>query len=441
MFRRAYATPRAQVVREFEGVPQFGNISGYNIPNRSGVGKHGAVLVTDDRAMQYSAVWACLRLRADLMSTFPVDTFRDVNGIALEMSKPPILVDPGGKGWDFVDWMWASQRDLDSAGNAIGIIEARNGIQTPYYPQGLPAVIQLADPRNCSVIWYKGRLQYRINGKIYNPEDVYHEKQYPLSGSPVGLSPLLNAARTIGEGLSLQQYALDWFRAGGVPKAWMKNTVKRLGDTERDAAKGWYHDTIRNGDLMVTGNDWEYNMIQAEQVGMEWLEGRRFSVTEIARFFGCPADLIDGAVAGQSVTYANMTQRNLQFLIMQLGPAVIRREKELTKLLPQPRYVKLNTDALLRMDPATRQASLRSQLETWQITLDEARGLDNRAPLTQSDIDRMTGIYGKPAASGRGGPSPNEMEMDAENAAALAPAAPAAPGATSEPAAPAPAQK
>jgi len=35
-----------------------------------------------------------------------------------------------------------------------------------------------------------------------------------------------------------------------------------------------YHDTIQNGDLMVTGNRLGYNMIQAEQAGMEWLEGR-----------------------------------------------------------------------------------------------------------------------------------------------------------------------
>jgi HK97 family phage portal protein len=430
MWSRAARPPQQ---RAFQGIPQYGNISGYNIPNRTGVGRHGSIVVTDDRAMQHSAVWACLRLRADLMSTFPVDVLRDLDGIPAQMPKPPVLVSPGGQGWSLMQWMWASQRDLDSAGNAIGVIEARNGIQTPYYPDGLPSVIQLADPRNCSVIWWKGKLQYRINGKIYQPRDVYHEKQYPLSGSPVGLSPLLNAARSIGEYLSMQQHSLDWFGSGGVPKAWMKNTVKRLNDTERDGAKGWYHDTIQNGDLMVTGNDWEYNMIQAEQLGLEWLEGRRFGLTEIARFFGVPADLIDAAISGQSVTYANMTQRNLQFLIMNLNAAVIRREEYLTNLLPQPRYVKLNTDALLRMDPEARQAMLRSQLETWQIDLDEARKLDNRPPLTQRQIDKMTGIFGKPLASGRGGPSPNEAE------AAPAPPAPAggaAPSSTPAPGAP-----
>jgi hypothetical protein len=156
---------------------------------------------------------------------------------------------------------------------------------------------------------------------------------------------------------------------------------------------------------MVTGRDWEYSMIQAEQAGMEWLEGRRFGVAEICRFFSVPPEMVHGAVSGQSVTYANVTQANLQFLIMHLGPAVIRREKALTKLLPEPRFVKMNTDALLRMDPETRQAVIRSRLETWQVTHDEARALDNLEPFTAADTEQMQKIYGKPKISG-GGSSP-----------------------------------
>ncbi len=363
-----------------------------------------SMTVTADKAMTQSAWWAAVRLRADLISTFPIDVFRDFTlggqTVPVEMSKPPVLVDPGGVEWPLIDWMWASQRDLDTAGNAIGIIRARNGASNKYYPQGLPAVIELADTRSCSVIRHKGKLKYRIDGKEYEPWEVYHEKQYPASGLPVGLSPLLNAANTLGEMLSLQQYGLDWFSNGGVPKAWMRNTVKRLGDGERDGARKWYRETIQNGDLMVTGNDWEYNMIQAETAGMEWINGRQFGSSEIARFVGVPADLIDAAITGQSITYANMTERNLQFLIMNLNAAVIRREASLSRLLPQPRYVKLTTEALLRMSPVLKQQILRSQLETWQITLDEARKLDNRAPLTAPELLEMRDVYGKPTIGG-----------------------------------------
>ena len=46
------------------------------------------------------------------------------------------------------------------------------------------------------------------------------------------------------------------------------------------------------------------------------------------------------------------SQRNLQLLIMHLGPSIRLRELALSTLLARPRYVKLNSDAVvLRMDP------------------------------------------------------------------------------------------
>ena len=102
------------------------------------------------------------------------------------------------------------------------------------------------------------------------------------------------------------------------------------------------------------GKDYEYDMVQANVAGTEWIEGRRFGLADIARFFQCPADLIDAAVSAPgTLTYASISQRNLQFLIMQLGPAVIRRQNKLSNLLPAPRYVKINTKALLQLDPET----------------------------------------------------------------------------------------
>jgi HK97 family phage portal protein len=417
MWRRAYTNPRTAASagmtrRDFEGVPGASLPGGgLNLPPRSS-GKHGAVNVTEAKAMTHSAYFACLRLRADLVSTFPADVFRDVDlgdgPVATEMPKPPVMVDPGGVEWDFTDWMWASQRDLDSTGNAIGLIRERNAVSTRYYPEGLPSRIELFDTRGCSIINHKGSMKYRIDGRIYDPSQVYHERQYRMSGSPVGLSPLMMAAATIGEYLSMQEYGLDWFSHGGIPKAWMQNTAKRLGDEERTAAKSWYEDTVRNGDLMVTGRDWEYNMIQAETAGLEWLEGRRYGIAEVCRFLSVPPEMVHGAVSGQSVTYANVTQANLQFLIMHLAPAVIRREKNLTKLLPMPRYVKLNTDALLRMDPKTRQDVLTSQLGNWQLTLSEARKLDNRQALSTADMAEMTKIYGAPQiGKGPAAPAPD----------------------------------
>lgn len=342
--------------------------------------------------MRNSAVWACLRLRADLISTFPVDVYRNFGGDRVEMPKPPVLVTPGGERWDYQDWMYASQVDLDRGGNIVGIITETNGV-------GLPARIDLQSLDCWSLKTKKGspRVKYRIDGKDYDESKIWHERQYVIAGCPVGLSPIAYAAWCLREQQSMQDFVLQWFGAGGVPAAHLKNSRKTLLPGEADAIKARHVASVSVGQPIVTGADWEYNPIQAEAVGMEWLEGRRYGLSDIARFFGCPADAIEAAVAGgASVTYANIVQKNLQFLIMNLGPAVARREKNLSKLLPSPRYVKLNTNAMLRMDPLTQAEVIQTRIESRTLTPDEARALDDRPPLTSSQITQFHDLFGQP---------------------------------------------
>ena len=378
LFRRGSAS------RDVQGPPGL-------IPPRPTIGSGtSAASVTNDTALRHSAVWACLRLRADLISTFPVDVYRKVAGIQVEMPKPPVLVSPGGERVPMIEWLYSSQVDLDRAGNAIGLITERNAA-------GLPARIDLQPIGSCSIRERDGQLRYRIGRKDYSPDQVWHERQYTVPGLPVGLSPIAYAAWSVAEGLSIQDFALTWFGGGGNPRAHLRNTKKPTVPSE-DAAlvKERFRASVHAGDVFVSGMDWEYKPIQAEQTGMEWLAARSATSTDIARFLGCPGDLIDAAVKGESITYANITQRNLQFLIYHLGPAVVRREARLSQLLPRPRFVKLNTSALLRMDDETRARMVQAQIASRVLAPSEARALENRPPLTPEQIEEFTVLFGAP---------------------------------------------
>jgi HK97 family phage portal protein len=371
------------------------------IPTRFGGGARqvGNQVVTDDKALRHSVVWACLKLRAGLISSFPVDQYRDVLGIQTEWPyKPTILTDPGGTRVSMSKFMSMTQIDRDRSGNAVGLIVERSSAKNRYYPQGLPARIELQPAAACSYIERADKPDvWKIAGKFYDPADVYHETSNQIAGLKVGLPTVIYAALAIGEGLSMQQHGLDWFGSGGIPKARMRNLAKRLAPEEIATAKQWYADTINNGDVLVTGNDWEYDFIQSQTAGSEFIDGRNLSDAAVCRFFDTPAALVDvSASNGASITYANITQRNTDFLIYHLGPTVTDREEDLTRLLPQPRYVKLNTDALLRMDPQTRQEVMRSRIEGRTLTNAEARALDNMKPLTRSDKDEFIEIYGLP---------------------------------------------
>ncbi|MCY0930793.1 phage portal protein, partial [Streptomyces sp. H27-H1] len=177
-----------------------------------------------------------------------------------------------------------------------------------------------------------------------------------------------------------------------LPTAPICATSKTISPDQAEETKRRFKAATSSQDLFVTGNDWEYKMIQADAAGADWIEAKRYGIGDIARFFDCPGDLIDAAAGG--MTYANITQRNLQFLVMNLGPAIVRREDALSSLTSRPRFVKLNTDALLRMDPQTRAAMLRTQIESRQLAPSEARELEDRQPFTDLQLAEFDRLFG-----------------------------------------------
>ncbi|MET9301776.1 phage portal protein [Micromonospora aurantiaca] len=372
--------------------------AGSVIPPPSGFRSGPAASVSNETALRHSAVWACLRLRADLISTLPVDAYRRVDGVQVEVAKPPILLNPGGERVGIQEFMYSTQVDLDRSGNCFGVITERNAL-------GLPARIDLVQLGDVTVSAVGGELTYRIGGDVYRPVDVWHEKQFTVAGLAVGLSPVAYAAWSIGAYLSAQDFALSWFGNSAIPAAELVNTAKTLNQKEALVAKTNYEAAVRGGGLFVHGNDWELKPMQAVASQTQYIEMMGHGIPDIARFFGCPADLIDSAAGGSSVTYANITQRNLQLLIMNLGPAIARREWALSGLLSRPRFVKLNTNALLRMDPASRAATIKTQLDSRVLTPSEARALDDRPPLTPGQLAEFDRVYGTPRTTPTGATS------------------------------------
>ena len=338
-------------------------------------------IITEQTAMEHSAVWAAIRLRADLLSTMPIDAYRyayitDDEKIQIEAPLSPFMSAPA-----FMEWLYSSQVELDRSGNSIGIIREVD-------KAGYPADIELAPSSNVAVMMNGSDLVgYRINGIVYDPSEIWHEKQFTAPGLHVGMSPVAYAAYTLGQYKTVQEFATQWFSTGQGPRSSLKNTEKKISTKEATIVKEAWRASQTVGEPFVHGSDWEYSLVASDKASADWIESQRMSLVDVARFFGVPADLIDAALAGgPNVTYANIVQRNLQFLVMNLGPTIIRRENALSQLLPRPRFVKLNSDALLRMDPLTRAQMIKTQIDSRTIAPSEARALDNRKPYTSDQI-------------------------------------------------------
>lgn len=356
--------------------PQFTSRSGF-----SGFGR-----ASKQQALAHSAFWACIRLRADLISTLPVDVYRRVGGVQVEVQKPPVLVNPSGDTIDITEWLYSTQSDLDACGNTFGLITARDGL-------GLPSRIDLVPREEVTVEVRGAEVKYRFGSEKYDAGQVWHEKQYTESGMVVGLSPLAKAAMSLYQFRSAQEFAVQWFAGGAIPTGILKYEKEKLEPKETDGAKARYKLAVENRDVFVVGRDWDYKVIESQASQASFIETMRVTDIDICRFLGVPGDMVDAHVQGSSITYANITQRNLQLLIMNLGPAIIRREKALGRLLPNPRFVKLNTEALLRMDPETVSTMLGQEVKDRLRTATEAREKLNLPPYTPEQIAEFQVLF------------------------------------------------
>lgn len=359
------------------------------LPSRVSGNRGGIVQVTSETAKRHSAVWACLNLRAGLLSTLPLINTRTIDGLAVTIPSPRILTLPGGERCDIHEWLYSSDWDLNEIGNTFGIIREVSGY-------GLPTYIELVDPNSVTVRVRDGKLQkYRIGQKYYDPELVWHEKKYTQSGMHVGLSPIAYAAMSISEYLSAQQFALDWYSDGGIPAARLKNVQRTIEAEEAATVKRQFKQSVANRDIFVHGADWDYEMLNTTTSNLQYLDDKRVSVLEVCRYLGVPSDMIDGeSLTKGAIKYTNITQRNLDFLVIHFQPDLVRREAALGRALPNAQAPKFDSDALLRLDPAVLAAMLQARINARMLTVDEARTkYYNLPPLTSDQVDQFATLF------------------------------------------------
>lgn len=354
---------------------------------------------TTTAARQQSVVWAAQRLRADLISMMPVDVFRKSGTRNVLSSTPSVLQIPtvwaDGQPMTIGEWLNASQMDLDAHGNAFGIIRATDGL-------GKPAQIDLVKIDDVSCTIRDGRIiHYTIAGEKTDPRFVWHERQFTVAGFPLGLSPIAHAAVSIAGSAGAQRFATDWFANGATPSAHLRNTEKTIPDpATASRIKQNFLESMSAGEPFVSGKDWDYTPLAAKAAESGFIEQMQYSDVALTRFFGVPGDVVDVQSSTGNVTYANITQRNMQLLVLNLGGTVKRREDAITsRILPVGNFAKLNRSAVLAMDPATRAELFKTQIDSRQISPSEARALEDREPFTEEQYTEFDRLFGIPSRS------------------------------------------
>lgn len=316
---------------------------------RLGVGSAG-VPVTEASALTHSAVYECVDLIADLVSTFPVGRFRNVNGDRVPSTAPSVIDNPSTD-VDDVNWRRIIMVGWLMRGFTPGLITGMRGAQ----PSGLELVDAsrvTAERRrqDAPVDWF-------LDGKPMDrwpagPLWIADGKRLYAS-DPTGRSVLEFARAEIGMGLAARQFGADWYRDGGQPAGILKANGEPSPDAAKRIKQRFLDARAGNREPIVIGSDWEYEAIQISPNESQFLDSIKANRATVAGFFKVPPTLI-GAPAGTGMTYQNVEHEGIHLVRYCVGPWVVRMERVLSALTPRPEYVKLNMDALLRPDAATR---------------------------------------------------------------------------------------
>lgn len=344
-------------------------------------------------AMRQATVWACVNKIALSMSmmrplpyTGPVVGF----GQATRLPPSPMLARPGSD-MGMTTFTYSSWLSLMLRGNVYGIIANRS-------PLGFPAQIELQHPDQMRVRRLTdGSYEYRLRNVEVDPASVWHKAIFRMPGSRVGMSPIEYAARTTRTVQAAEQFGLQWFEDGGHPSGILINKdAKEIKQEQAQTVKARFMAAVRGSrEPVVMAGGWDYEQIQVKAEESQFLNTMQVGATDICKFFLMKPQMVGIAPSGSAITYANVEDNSLDFLMYPMTPWIVEWEEWLAEWGPDSQYVKCDTSPLLRTDFLTRMQGYHMMIGSRAFTQDEIREMEDRPPLTpeqQAQIDQMPAI-------------------------------------------------
>lgn len=208
-----------------------------------------------------------------------------------------------------------------------------------------------------------------------------------------GESTVSYAARVLGIAATSDQETLRRFATGGRFKALVSNnhTQKGFGeyqDKELSKAADDIESALRSGkDIISLPGDNQVTNISMSSTDMQFLDSRKFTIREIARFFNVPAQkLMDDS----NSVYGSAEEANLAFFNEALQPIATGIVQELTaKLLGFDRYgsYKFCYDIgnLIALNRKAQSEWNMSRLSSGMISVNDLRRENDIAPVAGGD--------------------------------------------------------
>lgn len=343
-------------------------------------------LVTADTMLSLSAVWAAVSLLSRTQASLPLFVYERTGPESRQKATAhplhALLHEAPNEEMTAYTFRQVMQANVLLWGNSYAIIERdRAGRPLALVPQHPSRVMLQRDDA--------GRLVYIVlieggGQRAYPAENVLHFRGLSVDGL-TGLSPVAYARETLGLAIGAEKFAARYFGNGARPCGLLVPPRPLSAEAARElqeAWRAWYgSENAHRLAVVQPGTTWIPLTMPLEDA--QFLETRRFSVTEIARWFGVPPHMIGDL---ERATFSNIEHQGIEYVVYSLRPHLVSVEQELMHKLLSPAergqyFIEHVVDGLLRGDITTRYNAYATAISHGFRCPDEVRALENLNPI------------------------------------------------------------
>ena len=323
-------------------------------------------------ALGVPAIQRAVTMISNIGGALQLDAFRDGARMAPEL-RPRVLVrpDPFSTPRDFFRdtfysmatrgeaWWWVAKRDTDGQAQSVITVPANEVTVEPNPNNLLKPVIS----------WRQVQMPN---------EDMRQITLLKEPGQLRGYGPLQMCGAAASISVESQEWAANFFAAGGYPNLWIKAAGDLSGglqgDPETDDQDVWmsavqrlkaqWIETSPNTPKVTDEGIIDVKQFDPNPSGAQMLEARVHQNGDAALMYGIPGDLLEYAAGGSSLTYQNLAELMTNFLKTCLIPNYLEPvEQTMSDLLTFSTIARFNVDEVNRADILTR-------FQTYQIGID-----------------------------------------------------------------------
>ncbi len=358
------------------------------------------VSVNEKNAFGMPAVYRAIALISGTVASLPLHAYRDSDNDTRERMRPsPRIIREPHPDLTRFEWLELALVHQLSWGNTyFRILRNEVGTVAELWPIE-PSRVRVGRAKDGSKVYAVDTKD--LSGRPWSPgtgvgddevrpftdAEILHVPGMGYDGV-VGMSPIAVARQGIGLAMAAEKFGAKLFGSGNLMTG-ILSTEQRLDQTQADAIKARWraqHSGLSSAhDVAVLGAGVKFEPISVPPEDAQFIESRRFQVTEVARIFGVPPHMLMDTERSTSWG-TGIEQQSIGFVVYTLRPWLLRFEHRLSRLLPNPQYVKFSVEGLLRGDSAQRAAFYTSQWNIGALSTNEIRGLEDRPPVPGGDV-------------------------------------------------------